>query len=79
MTCPGFMYQFLCQFDKLLSSLVDQYGFGYRRPVAQRAMWPDLVVMLPPVLGKHLHLLQGVEDLSIEGLPGAGCAGFWRN
>jgi len=37
-----------------------------RRSVAQAAMRADLVVLATQVLDEDLHLLEGVEDLSVE-------------
>ena len=39
-----------------------------RWPVTQRAVEPELVVVLPPSLDQHFRLLQRIEDLAIEQL-----------
>ncbi len=39
-----------------------------RGSVAQRAVWPDSVVLVPPAFDEHLRLRQRVEDLPIQQL-----------
>ena len=46
----------------------EHHSFGRWWPVAQRAVWPDLVVGPPVPLHQYLHLVQGVEDLSVQQL-----------
>ncbi len=43
-------------------------GLGRRRPVAERTMRPDCVVVVSPLLDQHLSVLQCVENLAVEQL-----------
>ena len=61
-TCPYWLYHFLCLGDQRLDRLRS------RRPVAQRTVWPLAIVELPPSLDDHLSFFQGVEQLSVQQL-----------
>ena len=41
-------------------------GFRSRWTVAQCAVWPFRVVMLPPVFDQDLRLAEAVEDLAVQ-------------
>ena len=43
-----------------------QDRFGGRRSIAQRAVWPDDVRVLPPAFDQYLCLLQAVEDFPVQ-------------
>ena len=43
-----------------------QHRFRRWRPIVQRAVWPDRVVVLPPALDQHLSFLQRIEDLPVQ-------------
>ena len=41
-------------------------GLGCRRSVAERTVWPEVVVLLPPPLRENLRLGQRVEEFPVE-------------
>jgi hypothetical protein len=45
-----------------------QHRFRCWRPVAQRAVRPDRIVVPPPALDQHLDLPQRMEDFSVQQL-----------
>ena len=45
-----------------------QPRFRCRRPVAERGVWPDRVVVDAPAFGQHAQFFHRVEDLTVEEL-----------